>query len=296
MSPGDVYIAVSVEDESGGAPAHNLLHPFQRYSRTDGQNTGGRNGRDGLALAICEGIVEAHGGRMSAENAGPEHGARYTFTIPVVDETAQSDQNGSGYLTANSGLSGRQQAHILAVDGDQEAQRFIRNTLSGAGFIPVVTGDADDIERLVDEEKPHLVLLEATLSWTDGFEMMERVRKVSEAPIIFVSGRGGSGDMERAFEVGAADYIVKPFTATELVARIKAALRMWLRPPQAEPAEPFVLGDLAIDYAERSVTVADRRVRLTATEYRLLYELSTAGGESVETRAAIEAGLGSSLL
>ena len=278
VSPEDVYVAVSVEDESRGAPADSLLHPLQRYSRTDGLTVGGRNGREGLGLAICKGIVEAHGGRMSAGSAGPERGARYSFTIPVADETAQSNRNGSGQLTDNSGLSGRRQAHILAVDGDQEARRFIRNTLSEAGFIPVVTGDAGDIERLVDEEKPHLVLLESELSWTDGFEMMERVRRFSEAPIIFVSGRGGSGNMEWAFELGAADYVVKPFTATELVARIKAALRRGIRPLQAGSVEPFVLGDLAIDYDERSVTVAGRRVRLTATEYRLLYELSTAAG------------------
>ena len=278
VSPEDVYVAVSVEDESRGAPADSLLHPLQQYSRTDGQTVGGRNRREGLGLAICKGIVEAHGGRLSAGSAGPERGARYSFTLPVADETAPSNRNGSGQLTDNSGLSGRRQARILAVDGDQEARRFIRNTLSGAGFIPVVTGDADDIGRLVDEEKPHLVLLESELSWTDGFEMMERVRRFSEAPVIFVSGRDGSGNMEWAFELGAADYVVKPFTATELVARTRAALLRGIRPAPAGLGQPFLLGDLAIDYAEHSVTVAGRRVSLTATEYRLLYELSTAAG------------------
>ena len=278
VSPGDVYIAVSVEDESGGAPAHNLLHPFQRYSRTDGQTMGGRNGREGLGLAICKGIVEAHGGRMSAESAGPERGARYSFTIPVVDETAQSDRNGSGHLTANSELSGRQHAHILAVDGDQEARRFIRNTLSGAGFIPVVTGDADDIGRLVDVEQPHLILLDTTLSWNGGFELMERINRISDAPVILLSGYGSGQNMNRAFELGAADYLVKPFTATELVARIRAALRRRASPVHNGPSGPFVLDDLAINYAERAVTVAGRPVELTATEYRLLFELSTAAG------------------
>ena len=281
VSPEGVYVMITVEGRSEGAAADDLSHPFRGYSRTEGQNLGGRSGRDDLGLVICKGIVEAHGGRMSTESAGPERGARYVFTIPAVDETAYSDQNGSGQLAADSGRSGRSgrlQARILAVDGDQETRRFIRNTLSRAGFTPVVTGDSDDIERLVESEMPHLVLMEPTLPWTDGFEMMERVRRISEAPIILVSGRGGGGNMERAFELGAADYIVKPFTATELVARIKAALRRRVLPSQAETPEPFVLGDLTIDYAERVVTVAGRRVQLTATEYRVLFELSTAAG------------------
>ena len=82
----------------------------------------------------------------------------------------------------------------------------------------------------------------------------------------------------RAFEAGAADYIVKPFSSTELVARVKAALRRSLGPYQAEPSEPFVLGDLTIDYAERLVTVDGREVQLTATEHRLLVELSVNAG------------------
>ncbi len=84
--------------------------------------------------------------------------------------------------------------------------------------------------------------------------------------------------MDRAFELGAADYVVKPFTPTELVARIRAALRKRTAPGQTGQLEPFLLGDLAIDYAERHVTVEGRQVHLTATEYKLLFKLSTAAG------------------
>ena len=274
----DVYVAVSVEDESRGAPADSLLHPLQRYSRADGQAMGGGNGREGLGLAICKGIVEAHGGRMTAGSAGPERGARYSFTIPVADETAQSNRNGSGQLTDNSGLSRIQQARILAVDGEPEARRHIRNTLSEAGFTPVVTGDPDGIERLVDVEQPHLFLLDTTLSRNGGFELMERINRISDAPVILLSGYGSGENMNRAFELGAADYLVKPFTPTELVARIRAALRRRASPVHNGPSGSIVLGDLTIDYAERAVTVAGRPVELTATEYRLLFELSTAAG------------------
>ena len=89
---------------------------------------------------------------------------------------------------------------------------------------------------------------------------------VADVPVIFISAYGRDNVVERAFEAGAADYIVKPFSTTELVARVKAALRRSLGPYQAEPSEPFVLGDLTIDYAERLVTVDGRSVQLTATE------------------------------
>ena len=278
VSPEDVYVAVSVEDEGGGVSADLIPHLFNGFSRTDGRNKGRRIEREGLGLAICKGIVEAHGGRLSAESGGPGRGARFTFTVPVVDETVYSAESGSSQPAAHSGRAGRDQGRILAVDDDPQVRRYIRNTLSGAGFTPVVTGDPDDIERIMELEQFHLVLIDMTLLWNGGFELMERIRKISNAPVIFVSGFASSQNIDRAFEIGAADYMVKPFTPTELVARIKAAIRRQPAPVQNESSEPFVLGDLTIGYAERVVTVAGRRVKLTATEYRLLFELSSAAG------------------
>ena len=278
VSPEDVYVAVSVEDDGRGIPADRLLHLFDEFSRTDGHSVVRRPGREGLGLAICKGIVESHGGRISAESGEAGRGARFTFTIPVADAIAYNAETGSAQATAQSGQAAKDQARILAVDVDPQAQRYIRNTLSEAGFTPVVTGNPDDIERLMESEKPHLVLLDMTSPWIEVFDLMERVGKVSDAPVIFVSGHGSGQNMDRAFELGAADYVVKPFTPTELAARIRAALRRRASPVQTEPPEPFVLGGLTIDYAERVVTVAGRRVQLTATEYKLLFELSAAAG------------------
>ena len=104
---------------------------------------------------------------------------------------------------------------------------------------------------------------------------MRSIPNVSEVPVIFISGRGGDQYVARAFEMGAADYILKPFSPTELVARIRAALR---KRAAARHAGPYLVGDLAIDHVERSVTVAGRPADLTPTEYKLLFELSTNAG------------------
>ena len=278
VSAEDVYVAVSVEDDGRGIPADRLLHLFNEFSRTDGHSVVRRSGRGGLGLAICRGIVEAHGGRISVESGGPGRGARFTFTVPVVDETAYSVEADSSQIAAHSQQARRDQGRILVVDEEPEARRYIRNALAEAGFTPVVTGNPDDIERLIEVEQPHLVLMDTTPPWIDGIALMERIGSISDAPVILVSGHGSSQNMDRAFKLGAADCMVKPFTPTELVARVGAAVRRQASPARNASSEPFVLGDLKIDYAERAVTVADRRVQLTATEYRLLFELSTAAG------------------
>ena len=124
-------------------------------------------------------------------------------------------------------------------------------------------------------EKPELVLLDLVLPGTDGIELMERVPELAVLPVIFISGYGRGETIAKALDIGAADYIVKPFSATELTARIHAALR---RRTEPEPGKPYVLKELTIHYQDRRVTVADREVRLTATEYELLRVLSVNAG------------------
>ena len=97
-------------------------------------------------------------------------------------------------------------------------------------------------------------------------------------PVIFLSAYGQDEVVARAFDLGAADYVVKPFSPTELAARIRAALRRRAAPELAQPSEPYVRGDLTVDYAQRRVTLAGRPVQLTAIEYGLLFELSANAG------------------
>ena len=271
------HVAVSVTDEGRGIAAERLPHLFRKFSRLEGEDRGRDIAGSGLGLAICKGIVEAHGGRIWAESDGPGLGARFTFTIPV----AQDAGIGAANLPVRSRRAERERTRILAVDDDPQTLRYVRDALTKAGYTPVVTGDPEEISRLMAEEEPRLVLLDLMLPGSDGMELMKEIREISDVPVIFLSVNGQEETIARAFENGADDYVVKPFSATELVARIKAALRKREAPEWAEPSEPYVFGDLTIDYAERRVTLAGRPVQLTAIEYGLLFELSANAGRVI---------------
>ena len=164
------------------------------------------------------------------------------------------------------------------MDDDPQTLRYVRDALARAGYAPIVTGDPQEATSLVQANDPHLVLLDLMLPGTDGIELMGDILDMADVPVIFLSAYGQEEIIARAFENGADDYVVKPFSPTELVARIKAALRKREAPEWAEPSEPYVFGELTIDYAERRVTLAGRPVHLTAIEYGLLFELSANAG------------------
>ncbi len=172
----------------------------------------------------------------------------------------------------------RERERILVVDDDPQTLRHVRDALARAGYEPIVTGDPQEALSQVEANDPHLVLLDLMLPGTDGIELMGNILDMADVPVIFLSAYGQEETIARAFENGADDYVVKPFSPTELVARIKAALRKREAPEWAEPSEPYVFEDLTIEYAERRVMLAGRPVQLTAIEYGLLFELSANAG------------------
>ena len=265
-----VHVAISVTDEGQGVPPERLPHLFRKY--TDDRD-GNRSHGVGLGLAICKGLVEAHGGRIRAENAGPGQGTRFTFTIPLFDEV---ETGATEVPTHRRRRTGRQRPLVLAVDDDPQFLGYIRTTLDEAGFNPLVASDPNEVSDLIDKHDPHLVLLDLLLPEMDGIELMQKVPALADRPVIFLSAYGRDETIARALEMGAVDYIVKPFSPTELVARIQVALRKSDVPP-----ETFRSGALVINYEERRVTVSGVPVRLTATEYDLLRMLSTNAGRVV---------------
>ena len=270
----DGHVEVSVSDEGRGVAPELLPRLFDKHAG-EGSKAG-----YGLGLAICKGLVEAHGGRIRAESAGPGLGATVTFTLPVAGEGGVE-----AVADAPTAPPSSERARILVVDDDPRTLRSVRNTLTAAGYAPLVTGEPGELAQIIRSERPRLVLLDLVMPGKDGIELMEQVPELSDLPVIFISGYGRDETVAAALESGAADYIVKPFSATELVARVRAALR------RHEEPEPFMLGDLAIDYGRRRVTVAGAAVDLTATEFELLRVLCAQRGTGRDLRDAAAPGL-----
>ena len=255
-------VAISVSDEGRGVAPERLPHLFRKHAAAGGEGQGA-----GLGLAICKGLVEAHGGRIRAESPGTEQGTRFMFTLPVADEAG-----GAAPRRARRPRDGDERTNILVVDDDPLTLHYVRDALTTAGYAALVTGDPREVPGLIKTEKPQLVVLDLVLPGVDGIELMESIPELVDIPVVFLSAYGREETIARALEAGAADYIVKPFSPTELTARVRAALRKRSRP------DPFVVADLAIDYDKRSVTVGGRQVRLTVTEYELLRVLSVNAG------------------
>ena len=270
------YIALSVSDEGPGIPAERLPHLFRKRVRPSESRDGTTMGRTGLGLMICRGLVEAHGGRIRAESGGIGIGARFTFTIPAVrgrPRATVSPRPADGAFA-----DGGEKPRVLVVDDDPHTLRLVRDALRVAGFDAIVTGSPSGLSEIIRREDPHLVLLDLMLPGTDGIKLMREVPELGDIPVIFLSGYGRDETIATALASGAADYIVKPFSATELKARIAAALRLRARP------RTFTLHDLSIDYERRRVTVAGRPLRLTATEYEVLRRLSLNAGRVLTYR------------
>ena len=265
----DDHVAISVTDRGSAVPPEELPHLFRKPADATGAKGVGHS----LGLAICKGLVEAHGGRIRAESGDAGHGLRFTFTLPVAANTDDAAPSVSPHHPRAWKPNG--ETPILVVDDDPQTLRHVRDALTEAGYAPILTGDPDELPGLIRTHRPQLVLLDLVLPGTDGLELMANVPELEGLPIIFISVYGRDETIVRALDAGAADYIVKPFSPSELTARVRAALRR-----QAEP-KPFRLADLSIRYDERLVTVDGRPVALTVTEFEVLRVLSSHAGRVV---------------
>lgn len=164
---------------------------------------------------------------------------------------------------------------ILVVEDDRSVSNLITTTLKINHYTYIATSTGNEAISLCASHHPDLILLDLGLPDIDGIEVIRTVRSWSEALIIIISARGEDSDKITALDSGADDYLTKPFSIEELLARIRAAQRrMKYLSSGIEKTPVFVNGDLTIDYASRQVTLAGKEVRLTAIEYRLLTLLS----------------------
>jgi two-component system, OmpR family, alkaline phosphatase synthesis response regulator PhoP len=174
---------------------------------------------------------------------------------------------------------------ILVVEDEQAIATLARDYLEHAGFAVAIASDGPTALRLARTAHPDLVVLDLGLPGMDGLDVTRSIRRDSTLPIIMVTARGDESDKLVGLELGADDYLTKPFSPKELVARVRAVLRRTGDGP-AGPRVTISVGDLVLDVPRRAVTVAARRVDLTATEFALVETLARQPGR-VFTRSQL---------
>ncbi len=279
----ELYVEISVLDHGDGFSPDAQPNFFGKFVRYAAREDGREVEDSGLGLSICKGIVEAHGGRIWASSEGPGKGSKFSFTLPAFQGEVANDSGVPDASTPESDGSTQKEdlPRILVVDDDPLILRQVRRVLDKAGYAPIVTGEHEEVTKLILENEPELILLDLLLPGIDGMELMERISDTVEVPIIFLSAYRQDEVVTKAFELGAADYIVKPFAESELIARIGAALRKRTSWRMPDPPEPYYRKGLSIKFAEHEVTLFGRRIEMTATESKVLFELAANAGRVV---------------
>jgi two-component system KDP operon response regulator KdpE len=174
---------------------------------------------------------------------------------------------------------------ILVVDDEPQIRRVLRSTLSSRGYTISEAGTGEDAVQLVPKLKPDLILLDVNLPGISGVETCREIRRASDAPIIMLTVRNAERDKVIALDAGADDYVTKPFSIEELLARIRASLRRHLSP---ESLLPFVSKDLTVDFEHRRVTVTGEVVHLAPKEFEVLRYLIADQGKPVSHRRLLQ--------
>ena len=180
---------------------------------------------------------------------------------------------------------------ILIVDDEPQIVKVVRGYLEQAGFRVVTAGDGPGALAQFRHEKPDLVVLDLNLSGLDGLDVARRIRAQAQTPIVMLTARADESDRLVGLELGADDYVVKPFSPKEVVARVRAVLR---RSETVAPPQLIRLADLSIDPSRHSVSRGADGVELTPSEFRLLLTLARAPGRVFTRMQLLEAVEGAS--
>ncbi len=198
----------------------------------------------------------------------------------------EPDPTGTDSTAARSGARKTGGARVLVIDDEPEIGRAVRTGLAGAGFVVEWVPTAAQGTERVAQWHPDVVILDLSLRDADGIEVSRQLRTWTRVPIIVLSVRDDEADKITALEAGADDYLTKPFSMGELIARIRVALRH-AAPPRTEAV--FQTSELAIDFERRRVTVGGTEVHLTPTEYEVLKYLAQNVGKVVTHRMLLHA-------
>ncbi|HEY7350698.1 MAG TPA: response regulator [Ktedonobacterales bacterium] len=282
---GEERIEITVADQGRGLMQDHLERIFDRFYRVPGE--GEHIPGSGMGLAVAKAVVQAHGGSIWAASAGPGKGAVFHVALPLaahrLSTVSAPIRPASGPLappTENIRLNrATDRQTILIVDNDPGIVRYVRANLEAQHYRVFSAADGSQAFQLVEREEPDLILVEAGMPGMDGFDLLGRLREFSTAPVVMLSARRGEDECVRALDLGAVDYLGKPFGMPELLARVRVALRRGGQPEQrSSQSALFSSGDLTIDFAQRQVRMAGRDVQLSRTEYKLLTVLAQHAG------------------
>ncbi len=268
-------VIVHVRDQGRGIPREKLPHLFRKFSRIH-ENGDSRLSGTGLGLAISKGIVEAHGGRIWAETPGEGLGSTFSFTLPLAMQQPVLARGAGAEAPAHRVT---ERAQVLIMDDEVPTLRYVQRHLRQAGYQPLPAVSAAEVVTLVEHKQPALVLLALHVTEVNGIDLFRRIRAISSVPVIILAASDDQDATARALNAGVDDYITKPFSSSELLARVAAALRHRPNTDANEERPSFAVGGLTVNFAERRVTVGGHEVHLTATEYKVLRELVVHAGQ-----------------
>lgn len=169
---------------------------------------------------------------------------------------------------------------VLVVDDDVRMLRMMKRMLELEGFQVLVANHGETALKAFEKDSPDLVLLDIMMPDMDGYTVCQRIREFSQVPIIMVTAKGDDKEKVEGLNIGADDYVTKPFSASELAARVRAVLRR-IRAQDKPPEAVFHLKDLEIDFTSHRVMVNSQELKLTSTEYKLLSYISRNAGRVI---------------
>ena len=164
-------------------------------------------------------------------------------------------------------------AKILVVDHEPHLVKLVRSNLEAQHFKVITAMDGMSGLAMVEKEGPDLVILDIMLPGMDGFDILQKIREFSSVPVIMLTAKDQDVDVVKGLQLGADDYVKKPFSVHELLARVEAVLRRAAPGDDVQARPPFVVGDFAMDFQQRKISVRGKEVKVGPTEYKLLSQL-----------------------
>jgi DNA-binding response OmpR family regulator len=180
-------------------------------------------------------------------------------------------------------------ATILAVDDEPHVLKLLKANLESSGYMVLTAADGEQALQLVEDKFPDLVILDLMLPKMDGYTVCRHIREFSAVPVIMLTARSAQVDLVHGFEVGADDYLTKPFSVTELLVRVQAVLRRSKWPEEIMSHQSFKSGPITIDFAQHRVSLGEDAVKLTPTEYRLLTYMASNANRVIMHRELLRA-------